>query len=140
MLSVFAFGTFKRSLKPLNSFRRMKPVMLKCFFASYQAAETSLDVRHPVPLFVPVRTKKRYFIPPAVGLKGKREQNTEAKARSAGIVIRQQYIERPINIACTGNIAHIRKQQLVQLQFFVLTTWGKHIIRLIKHSIGHIFT
>lgn len=59
-------------------------------------------MQHPVPLFLPVRTKKRYFIPPAVGLKQKVQENTEAKSRAAGIVFRQQYMERPINIACTG--------------------------------------
>lgn len=68
----------------------------------YQKVEGSLDVQHPGPLFLPVRTKKRYFIPPAVGLKGKMQENTEAKARAAGIVFRQEYLERPINIACTG--------------------------------------
>uniref|UniRef100_A0A3Q3KJQ9 Large ribosomal subunit protein mL45 n=2 Tax=Mastacembelus armatus TaxID=205130 RepID=A0A3Q3KJQ9_9TELE len=67
-------------------------------------AEASLDVRHPVPVFLPVRTKKRYFIPPAVGIKGKKEENTEAKARAAGVVIRQEYIERPINISCTSGV------------------------------------
>lgn len=68
--------------------------------SSVQKVEGSLE--GPVPLFLPVRTKKRYFIPPAVALKGKQE-NTEAKARAAGIVFRQQYLERPINISCTGN-------------------------------------
>lgn len=68
----------------------------------YQKMEGSLQVQRPAPLFLPVRTKKRYFIPPAVGLKQKTQENTEAKARAAGIVFRQQYIERPINIACTG--------------------------------------
>lgn len=68
----------------------------------YQKVEGSAEVQHPVPLFLPVRTKKRYFIPPAVGLKQKIQENTEAKSRAAGIVFRQQYIERPINIACTG--------------------------------------
>ena len=68
-----------------------------------QKAQVSLDVQLPVPLVLPVRTKKRYFIPPAVGIKRKGEENTEAKARAAGIVFRQQYFERPINISCTGN-------------------------------------
>ncbi|XP_030277389.1 large ribosomal subunit protein mL45 [Sparus aurata] len=67
-------------------------------------AEASLDVWHPVPLFLPVRTKKRYFIPPAVGVKGKRDVNMESKAKAAGIVFRQEYFERPINIACTAGI------------------------------------
>ncbi|KAI3353530.1 hypothetical protein L3Q82_020048 [Scortum barcoo] len=71
---------------------------------SLKSAEVSLDVRHPVPLLLPVRTKKRYFIPPAVGRKGREEQSEESKARAAGFVVRQQYYERPINIACTAGI------------------------------------
>ncbi|XP_018533000.1 39S ribosomal protein L45, mitochondrial [Lates calcarifer] len=67
-------------------------------------AEVSLDVRHPGPLFLPVRTKKRYFIPPAVGMKTKMEGFTEAKARAAGIVGKQENIERPINISCTAGV------------------------------------
>ncbi|KAJ0033469.1 hypothetical protein NQD34_000576 [Periophthalmus magnuspinnatus] len=63
-----------------------------------------LDVHSPVPLLLTVRTKKRYFIPPAVGLKRKRNANPEAHARAAGIVFRQEYFERPINIACTAGI------------------------------------
>ncbi|KAM6972745.1 large ribosomal subunit protein mL45 [Aplochiton taeniatus] len=67
-------------------------------------AEASLEVSYPLPFVVPVRTKKRYFIPPAVGLKGKNQGDQEAKARAAGIVIRQQYMERAINIACTAGV------------------------------------
>ena len=77
-----------------------------------QNAEASLDVRHPVPIFLPVRTKKRYFIPPAVGVKGKAEVNVESKAKAAGLVFRQQYFERPINIACTGEyVLHFSSRQ-----------------------------
>ncbi|CAK6975658.1 S ribosomal protein L45%2C mitochondrial [Scomber scombrus] len=72
--------------------------------SSLKNAETSADLRHPVPLFMPVRTKKRYFIPPSVGLKDNRTDNLEAKAKTAGIAFRQQYIERPINISCTAGI------------------------------------
>ncbi|KAF1394593.1 hypothetical protein PFLUV_G00002660 [Perca fluviatilis] len=84
--------------------RRTLVALHRATCSSLMNAEASLDLRHPVPLYLPVRTKKRYFIPPAVGLKGKREENTEAKARAAGIVFRQQYFERPINIACTAGI------------------------------------
>lgn len=70
---------------------------------SSQNAEAFLDLRPPGPLYLPVRTKKRYFVPPAVGQKGHKQENPEAKARAAGIVIKQQYFERPINIACTGS-------------------------------------
>uniref|UniRef100_A0A8C7YV48 Uncharacterized protein n=1 Tax=Oryzias sinensis TaxID=183150 RepID=A0A8C7YV48_9TELE len=61
-------------------------------------------VRHPLPLVLPARTKKRYFIPPAVGIKGKKQEDPEARARAAGVVIQQQYMERPINIACTAGV------------------------------------
>ncbi|KAM4611908.1 large ribosomal subunit protein mL45 [Polymixia lowei] len=67
-------------------------------------AEASLDVRHPLPFVIPVRTKKRYFIPPVAGIKQKTQGDQEAKARAAGIVFRQQYIERPVNIACSAGI------------------------------------
>lgn len=66
--------------------------------------EMCLDIRQPVPLFLPVRTKKRYFIPPAVGMKGKTVENVEGHNRAAGIIFRQQYLERPINISCTAGI------------------------------------
>ena len=69
-----------------------------------QNAEASLEVRYPLPFVVPIRTKKRYFVPPAVGVKGKAAASAdqEAKARAAGVVLRQEYMERDINIACTG--------------------------------------
>ncbi|KAF7703695.1 39S ribosomal protein L45, mitochondrial isoform X1 [Silurus meridionalis] len=63
-----------------------------------------LDVQWPLAALVPVRTKKRYFIPPAVGLKEKSHSEQEAKARAAGVVIRQEYMERPINISCTAGV------------------------------------
>ncbi|KAE8300598.1 39S ribosomal protein L45, mitochondrial [Larimichthys crocea] len=84
--------------------RRTLAALHRATCSTLKSGEASLDVRHPVPLFLPVRTKKRYFIPPAVGLKEKKRGNTEAKAQAAGIVFRQQYIERPINIACTAGI------------------------------------
>ncbi|XP_061840326.1 large ribosomal subunit protein mL45 [Nerophis lumbriciformis] len=74
-------------------------------WSSLKAVETSVGVRrHPLPLVVPVRTKKRYFIPPAVSLKSKKVSpvNLESKAQAAGVVFRQQYVERPINISCTA--------------------------------------
>ncbi|XP_006638450.1 large ribosomal subunit protein mL45 [Lepisosteus oculatus] len=68
-----------------------------------QCAEALLDpVKHcHLPTLITVRNKKRYFIPPAVGVK-KRTQ--EEQARAAGLVVRQEYIERSINIACTAGI------------------------------------
>ncbi|TKS68691.1 39S ribosomal protein L45, mitochondrial [Collichthys lucidus] len=84
--------------------RRTLAALHRATRSTLKSGDASLDVRHPVPLFLPVRTKKRYFIPPAVGLKETKRGNTEAKAQAAGIVFRQQYIERPINIACTAGI------------------------------------
>ncbi|XP_049576879.1 large ribosomal subunit protein mL45 [Syngnathus scovelli] len=73
--------------------------------ATWKVSQTSAGVpRHPVPLLVPVRTKKRFYVPPPVGMKGKRDVNPEAKARAAGVVFRQEYMERPINISCTAGI------------------------------------
>uniref|UniRef100_A0A8K9Y4C6 Large ribosomal subunit protein mL45 n=1 Tax=Oncorhynchus mykiss TaxID=8022 RepID=A0A8K9Y4C6_ONCMY len=71
-----------------------------------QNAEASLEVRYPLPFVVPIRTKKRYFVPPAVGVKGKAAASAdqEAKARAAGVVLRQEYMERDINIACTAGV------------------------------------
>ncbi|KAK3533515.1 hypothetical protein QTP70_023330 [Hemibagrus guttatus] len=63
-----------------------------------------LDVQWPQAALIPVRTKKRYFIPPAVGLKEKSQAEQEARARAAGVVIRQEYMERPINISCTAGV------------------------------------
>ncbi|XP_061535704.1 39S ribosomal protein L45, mitochondrial [Phycodurus eques] len=84
---------------------RALEVFQRATWSTFKAVKTSADVqRHPVPLLVPVRTKKRYFVPPAVGLKSKRDLNPEAKAQAAGVVFRQQYMERPINIACTAGI------------------------------------
>ncbi|XP_022623390.1 39S ribosomal protein L45, mitochondrial isoform X1 [Seriola dumerili] len=84
--------------------RRTLVVLHRATCSSLMNAEASLDVRHPGPFFLPVRTKKRYFIPPAVGMKGKIEANAEDRGRAAGVVIRQEYLERPINIACTAGI------------------------------------
>ncbi|KAG8446885.1 hypothetical protein GDO86_014367 [Hymenochirus boettgeri] len=55
-------------------------------------------------LIVPVRTKKRYFIPPAVGAKQKTTNEMIKKARAAGVVVPQEIIERPINLSCTAGI------------------------------------
>ncbi|XP_040891124.1 39S ribosomal protein L45, mitochondrial [Toxotes jaculatrix] len=84
--------------------RRTFVVLHRATCRSLTNAEASLDVRHPVPLFLPVRTKKRYFIPPAVGMKGSKEMNAEAKTRASGIVFGQEIFERPINISCTAGI------------------------------------
>ncbi|XP_017572113.1 39S ribosomal protein L45, mitochondrial [Pygocentrus nattereri] len=69
-----------------------------------KAVAPLLDVQFPQSVVIPIRTKKRYFIPPAVGLKEKSHAEQEAKARAAGVVIRQEYMERAINVACTAGI------------------------------------
>ncbi|XP_055762448.1 39S ribosomal protein L45, mitochondrial-like [Salvelinus fontinalis] len=88
--------SMRRALLPLHRMR----------FSNLKNAEASLEVRYPLPIVVPVRTKKRYFIPPAVGIKGKAAASAdqEAKARAAGVVLRQEYMERAINIACTAGV------------------------------------
>ncbi|XP_029352186.1 large ribosomal subunit protein mL45 [Echeneis naucrates] len=84
--------------------KRTLAVLHRATCSSLMKPGLSLDVRQPLPLVLPVRTKKRYFIPPAVGIKGRSERNLEEKSRAAGLVIRQQYIERPINISSTAGI------------------------------------
>uniref|UniRef100_A0A1A8JWH2 Large ribosomal subunit protein mL45 n=1 Tax=Nothobranchius kuhntae TaxID=321403 RepID=A0A1A8JWH2_NOTKU len=86
------------------SMRRTVVALRNVTCLSWKNSEAPLDVRQAAPLLLPVRTKKRFFIPPAVGQKGKKGENPEAKARAAGIVFRQQYLERPINIACTAGV------------------------------------
>ncbi|XP_058497341.1 39S ribosomal protein L45, mitochondrial [Solea solea] len=84
--------------------RRTLQLLHRVPCSSLTNAEASLDLRHPVPLSIPVRTKKRYFIPPAVGMKNKMAENIEAKIRAAGVVVKQEYMERPINISCTAGV------------------------------------
>lgn len=67
-------------------------------------ASELVDLCGPAPLLLTVRTKKRYFIPPAVKLQSKRGADPEAKARAAGTVFKQEIMERPINIACTAGV------------------------------------
>ncbi|KAM4623161.1 large ribosomal subunit protein mL45 [Discoglossus pictus] len=55
-------------------------------------------------LIIPIRTKKRYFIPPAVGLKHKTMSDMINKARAAGVVVPQEVQERPINVSSTAGI------------------------------------
>ncbi|KAI4792993.1 hypothetical protein KUCAC02_032999 [Chaenocephalus aceratus] len=84
--------------------RRTLVALHRATCSSLMNAEASLDLRHPLPLYLPVRTKKRYFIPPAVGMKGMKDANIEVRARKAGVAPRQQYFERPINIASTSGV------------------------------------
>ncbi|XP_026874083.2 39S ribosomal protein L45, mitochondrial [Electrophorus electricus] len=59
------------------------------------------NLKHVV---VPIRTKKRFFIPPPVNVKSKTQAEQMAKARASGVVIPQEYMERAINISCTAGI------------------------------------
>ncbi|XP_030627759.1 large ribosomal subunit protein mL45 [Chanos chanos] len=69
-----------------------------------KSAVALLDVRFPQSTVVPIRSKKRYFIPPKVGMKQRTQDEIEAQARASGMVPRQEYMERAINIACTAGI------------------------------------
>ncbi|XP_078501727.1 large ribosomal subunit protein mL45 [Lissotriton helveticus] len=82
------------------------PLALRLSRGIEQGGETLLSSSKLVqPIFVvPVRTKKRYFIPPAVGVKNKTMDELQSKARLAGMVIPQEMIERPINVSCTAGI------------------------------------
>ncbi|XP_030397128.1 39S ribosomal protein L45, mitochondrial [Gopherus evgoodei] len=55
-------------------------------------------------LLVPVRTKRRHFIPPSVSAKDMTQEEQKLKARAAGIVVPYEPPERPINLACTAGI------------------------------------
>uniref|UniRef100_A0A671Q719 Large ribosomal subunit protein mL45 n=1 Tax=Sinocyclocheilus anshuiensis TaxID=1608454 RepID=A0A671Q719_9TELE len=81
---------------------------LKCLqpttYLNIKCSASLLDVRLPQPVLLPIRTKKRYFIPPAVNVKQKTQSEQDDKSRAAGVVVRQQYIERAINISCTAGI------------------------------------
>lgn len=77
-------------------------VILKSLSHLFQYVAPLLDGRLSLPVVVPIRTKKRHFIPPAVNVKTKTQAEQEAQARASGVVVRQEYMERAINIACTG--------------------------------------
>ncbi|XP_063314905.1 large ribosomal subunit protein mL45 [Pelobates fuscus] len=53
---------------------------------------------------LPIRTKKRYFIPPSVSSKYKTMTDMMNKAKAAGVVTPHEIPERPINISCTAGI------------------------------------
>jgi hypothetical protein len=52
---------------------------------------------------VPVRTKKR-FTPPSYEPKYKTEKEFLEYARKAGLVIPPERLDRPIHVACTGEV------------------------------------
>uniref|UniRef100_A0A8C5QGF8 Large ribosomal subunit protein mL45 n=1 Tax=Leptobrachium leishanense TaxID=445787 RepID=A0A8C5QGF8_9ANUR len=53
---------------------------------------------------LPVRTKKRHFIPPSVSSKYVSMDDMVKRAQAAGIVAPQEFIERPITLSCTAGI------------------------------------
>ncbi|XP_066484925.1 large ribosomal subunit protein mL45 [Tiliqua scincoides] len=58
----------------------------------------------PFSLVVPVRTKKRHFIPPSVNAKYATPEEQKKHARAAGFVVPHEQLARPMNIACTAGI------------------------------------
>ncbi|XP_063815725.1 large ribosomal subunit protein mL45 isoform X2 [Pseudophryne corroboree] len=54
-------------------------------------------------MVLPVRTKKRMFIPPSVNRKHTVEDMTK-KAKAAGVIVPHEILERPINVSCTAGI------------------------------------
>ncbi|XP_042329404.1 39S ribosomal protein L45, mitochondrial [Sceloporus undulatus] len=55
-------------------------------------------------LVIPVRTKRRHFIPPSVSAKYSTPEEQRKHARAAGLVIPHEPMTRPINITCTAGI------------------------------------
>ncbi|KPP78597.1 39S ribosomal protein L45, mitochondrial-like, partial [Scleropages formosus] len=70
-----------------------------------QREQALLDpaVQCHLPSLILLRTKKRYYVPKTDDAK-KHTVDYEARARAAGIVVQQEYMERAINIACTAGI------------------------------------
>ncbi|XP_074834923.1 large ribosomal subunit protein mL45 [Carettochelys insculpta] len=58
----------------------------------------------PTSLLVPVRTKRRHFIPPSVNAKYTTPEEQKLKARAAGVVIPDETPERPICLKSTPGI------------------------------------
>ncbi|XP_062386984.1 39S ribosomal protein L45, mitochondrial isoform X1 [Sardina pilchardus] len=67
-------------------------------------AITLRETRCALPMVVQIRTKKRYFVPPSAKKDSMNQMDQEKLARAAGIVPRQQYMERTINISCTAGV------------------------------------
>ncbi|XP_063054813.1 39S ribosomal protein L45, mitochondrial [Engraulis encrasicolus] len=65
---------------------------------------TLLQTGCALPVVTQIRTKKRYFIPPKATARQMTQKEQENKARAAGLVIGQQYMERSINISCTAGV------------------------------------
>ncbi|XP_062992566.1 large ribosomal subunit protein mL45 [Elgaria multicarinata webbii] len=74
--------------------------------AYLQGAESLLNPARLAPssVVVPVRTKKRHFIPPSVNAKYATPEEQQKHARAAGIVTPHERLARPITIFCTAGI------------------------------------
>ncbi|XP_069490762.1 large ribosomal subunit protein mL45 isoform X2 [Ambystoma mexicanum] len=82
--------------------RAMRP----CSQRAEQVAETLLSSSRLAQscFVVPIRTKKRFFVPPVVASKYKTVDQMQNKARAAGLVVPQEIMERQINVSCTAGI------------------------------------
>ncbi|KAL4612820.1 39S ribosomal protein L45, mitochondrial [Arapaima gigas] len=76
---------------------------LMCHSVQREVALLNPAVQCHLPLVIPLRTKKRYFIPKTDDAK-KHTIDLEALSRAAGVVTQQEYMERAINISCTAGI------------------------------------
>ncbi|KAM9856725.1 large ribosomal subunit protein mL45 [Aulostomus maculatus] len=79
------------------SVRRTQVVLQRAACIKLKIGE--MDVRLPVPLLLPVRTKKRIFIPPVA--KMNLLEDLKDSSREADFTQRHQDFERPINIGCS---------------------------------------
>lgn len=81
----------------------MMPVH-RLIFCNVQHVGALLDpaVQCHLPSVISFRTKKRYFVPPKPS--SQFQDNAEERARKAGFVMRQEYMERAVNIACTAGV------------------------------------
>ncbi|KAH0626799.1 hypothetical protein JD844_002016 [Phrynosoma platyrhinos] len=85
----------------------LRPVAVKVSMRAYlQGSECLLNPARLTPssLVIPVRTKRRHFIPPSVSAKYATPEDQKKHARAAGLVIPPEPMTRPINIACTAGI------------------------------------
>ncbi|XP_053217107.1 39S ribosomal protein L45, mitochondrial [Podarcis raffonei] len=72
----------------------------------WQGVECLLNAARLAPssLVVPVRTKRRHFIPPAVNAKYTTPEEQMKHARAAGLVVPHERLIRPMNVSCTAGI------------------------------------
>ncbi|XP_072516520.1 large ribosomal subunit protein mL45 [Salminus brasiliensis] len=71
---------------------------------NFKGVASFLDVHFSQPVVIPVRTKRRFFISPSKINNEMTPSNQQKKARAAGVILKQEYFERSINISCTAGI------------------------------------